>query len=392
MRRFKPANGQQQLPFHLQRSRVLRKLKTATTHEKHLLRVLDDHIGNKTSWDVWLEVGTMADEMCCSERTVERAIQGLQKQEFVMIVGYPRKDRGCRTYRLRRAEMWEAAGMVLRIDDMEGGNGPGPGDDFPPSPGPRTPEPTRLFGESINDPLAIRASRQDSATRQIGESVQKPTRLFGESIAPHIRNEYLQEEEEGLITKPPPPCPALRAPDGAANWDRVKEELIRFPVGDFQSPIDAARSHGCSPPHVLALIEFARTNAARWKSPAGALWKRITNAHPQRAIADAWPEPDQKAVREQQRAKSEAKQFAQLEDDAGKLEANRSSQTALEAEYGEYLDALSDGERAALSADVAQRQGYNMRFCREAPRTLRLRLLRELQRRFEMPSSATVQR
>jgi hypothetical protein len=59
---------QLELPFSLQRKQVLRLLQTATTHEKHLLRVLDDHIGNRASWDCYLSTETICAEMCCRKR------------------------------------------------------------------------------------------------------------------------------------------------------------------------------------------------------------------------------------------------------------------------------------------------------------------------------------
>lgn len=256
MRSGKPAGAQLELPFSLQRRKVLRLLQTATTHEKHFLRVLDDHIGDRASWDCYLSLETICREMCCGKRTAQRAIAGCKRAGWILVLQRPTKRRRCNTYRIRRAQMWHAVGLAISMDRFDAHQD-----------ATDVPESRRQIGASTENRHAYLAPRLDESTCQMGAST-----------ALHIRKEVIKEEV-------PPPT------SSQDNWQAVERALVEFPLDQAQPAIRAAQLNGCSPEYILQLIAYARANSARWASPAGALYRRIMNARPDRPVPEGWPKP-----------------------------------------------------------------------------------------------------
>ena len=173
MARFKPACGQQELPFGLQRKFVLRKLQTTTGHEKHLLRVLDDHATNNRC-ECYLTLETIASEMCVSVRTASRAVQGCVAADLIAVTARRRKDRRCNTYLLRRSEMWEAAGLLFE---------------------PVGDESTRQVGISISELTGQVGISTRELIGQVGMSTRELIGQVGMSIsASGVRNSQHQQE------------------------------------------------------------------------------------------------------------------------------------------------------------------------------------------------------
>lgn len=106
-----------------QRRDILRRLPTRTTDEKHLIRILDDHAGDGS--DCWLKLSTIAAEMGCSTRTVQRAIQDAIEDEYLIVIPKHMTDRPCNTYRLRRAEMRDKSGLARDLAEHEAEGGVG---------------------------------------------------------------------------------------------------------------------------------------------------------------------------------------------------------------------------------------------------------------------------
>ena len=83
-------------------------LHTGWSHAKHVLRVLDDHAGNKSSCRLCEK--TIARETELSTKTVGRAIKHLVDQDLLVV--FPKNhERRCNEYLLRRAEMCDRSGL-----------------------------------------------------------------------------------------------------------------------------------------------------------------------------------------------------------------------------------------------------------------------------------------
>jgi hypothetical protein len=155
--------------------------------------------------------------------------------------------------------MWEAVGLTVSIGELEAHQM-----------ATSSPESRRQIGGSTVQVETPNRRVDSESTCQIGGST-----------ALHIRKEVLKEEEEDN----PPPTSSLAVDD----WQAVDRALVEFGVDQVKRVIDAAKSHGCSPSHILELIAFAKTHSAQWASPPGALFTRIINARPDRPIPDGWP-------------------------------------------------------------------------------------------------------
>ena len=81
---------------------------TGWSHAKHVLRVLDDHAGNKSSCRLCEK--TIARETELSTKTVGQAIKHLVDQDLLVV--FPKNhERRCNEYLLRRAEMRDRSGL-----------------------------------------------------------------------------------------------------------------------------------------------------------------------------------------------------------------------------------------------------------------------------------------
>jgi hypothetical protein len=152
--------------------------------------------------------------------------------------------------------MWDAVGLAVPLEQLDAHKSAADSE-----------ESRCQIGASTENRGAYLAPRLGKSTRQIGAST-----------ALHIRNEVIKEEV--------PPPTSSQKDDG---WQAVERALVEFPLDQVQPAIRAAQSNGCSPEYVLQLIAFAKENSARWISPAGALFKRIVNARPDRSVAEGWP-------------------------------------------------------------------------------------------------------
>jgi hypothetical protein len=215
-----------------------------TSDEKHLLRVIAMQLGLNPNREIFMAQTTLSDAMETSVRTVQRATAGLVALGLIVCVGSPRKGRGCKTWRLCAAALWELAGLNLDSSMAET---------------------TRQPGGSLSEP----GRQPDGSVR---ESTRQPDASIGHP--PYYEKEESEKEE---------------APPISPSWKSVEEALRQFPLDQADAAIVAARRNGLSPTEVLALIDVAEQKRTALRSPAGALYQRIVNGKPGRPADAGWP-------------------------------------------------------------------------------------------------------
>ncbi|WP_166827328.1 helix-turn-helix domain-containing protein [Thalassoroseus pseudoceratinae] len=252
------------------RRRILREWLTDDSNVKHLLRVLMDHASNGT--ECFLTIATIAREMSVkSNRTVQNAIREAERLGFLIVYG-PRPGRSCNTYRLRIAEMRDAAEFEWRVRQLWNSNHDGCQSQF----------------RTYRKYLAHRQANAEGA-HSLHPTPANPAGDPCKICTPHPH--ILHPEALSKHLSKPPPKPAT-----PGSWEMVEGELKEFGILHPRSALDSARGAGCSAGFVHEVIDYCRSKCTPDGTPAwgpGELHRRIRELRPGQSIDDPklWSKP-----------------------------------------------------------------------------------------------------
>ncbi len=146
---------------------------------------------------------------------------------------------------------------------------------------------------------------------------------------------------------PPAPPPAAKGGDSRRSqaWKGVEEDLLKCGVVAAGKAVDAASTNGCRPDDVIAVIGYWRCSRGRWG--AGALYQRILILRPEQDHTELWAEPSEEFIAAENRERSVKSQVdiaAKRESAAKEKAAEKAKLAALEAKFGQKIDAMSAEE------------------------------------------------
>jgi hypothetical protein len=236
----------------LQEPRKRRQRRDPTA--KHLLRALDDHIGE--DWqDRWftIPVEQLADECEIGRAAAAEALDRLDE------AGYIKWDR--RQGRPARFKIcWQ---VIFRATDPEADGCPSDGE-------------------------GVRAT--DFGCPSEGEEIRRTDFLYKE--------EAPLSAQESAIEAPPPPPPS------PSRVDQVEEAVARTGLAKAGEAVHLARERGFPDSTIMAIVDYYRSQPKRWG--LGALYKRLTEYGTATTPAnEAWPLDSPEWLAEQQRQRAD---------------------------------------------------------------------------------------
>lgn len=336
-----PVKGQRRFDFGWMRDAFLEDWPGVGPSLKLLIRVMEDLAVKNGSDQFHATLEELGRAVQVTPETVGKLVAEGISRNLIFEMGRPTRKRG-RRYKVGRVAYMTMSNQIGRFM----GDGPGVADlsvchdEEPESPRiirgqslPMTPE---YSGSSaLDDPGKFEVIADCSPRKSRGHRPPEPDRdLFFENKYNH----------------PPPPSGSTTPTiDG---WREVEEVVSRL-VGNWEPAVAAARSRGCTPAHVLAMVAEAERRRPSWSDDkfAGRLYRALLNAHPARTPDSGWPGPDatgvirqRAAVEASQRAMNDAEESARQ----AQREVERRRRIELEEAFGLDLDTMPEGERNEL--------------------------------------------
>lgn len=308
----------------------------------HLMVVLELYAGPTRDF-CWPSLKTLAGVMNVTERQVRRLIAQAVQLELLFEIVDTQDGRKTRRFKIRQANMIERARRIEREKPER------------PrrrrrrrSPRAETSDKVSRLSDTLSQSTDKVSLTSDTMSR-ISDTLSVPSDTLSDVSdkvsQPDCLYEFESTKKVQIESSPPPPKA------DADEWEEVRKAVVKFPIRFWRTAVDAARSAGCSPAQVRAIVAEANRRRDDWDSPSGVLYQRLLHAHPSEGPGDGWPAPDAAAVA-RWRAAAEVSQRATIdaEESARKAqrEAERRRWDELEEAFGLDLDTMPDDERNEL--------------------------------------------
>lgn len=230
-----------------------REARYGSIYHRMLIWLLDDHIGDKETYDL-----TFADLAWGAEMSESQAYQVANELKESGLIDFEETGPNTAkyTFRIIRSNIAELA--------AESGQVP---------PRRRRGRPKKIVHSMENIPQHGKPFH----------TVENPSTAW--KTFPHGGNAPYIERR---LTPPTPPTTAGQPP----AWERVEVELIDLGIQETEKPLEKLRETGCRPEQALAVIAFWRSQPGRWC--LGKLRRRLINLRPGQDPEDLryWPTPD----------------------------------------------------------------------------------------------------
>jgi len=308
---------------------------------KLLIRVMEDLAVKNGSDQFHATLEELGRAVQVTPETAGKLVAEGISRNLIFEMGRPTRKRG-RRYKVGRVAYMTMSNQIGRFM----GDGPGVAD-LSVCHDEETESPRIIRGQSL--PMTPENSRS-SADVDPGKF-----EVIADCSPRKIRGHRPMEPDRDLFFENkynPPPPPFGSPTPTTAEWREVEEVVSRL-VGNWQPAVSTARSRGCTPAHVLAMVAEAERRRPTWSDDkfAGRLYRALLNAHPARSPAIGWPGPDASGVI-RQRAAIEASQRATIDAEESARQAQRKAEQRrrdeLEDAFGLDLDTMPDGERNEL--------------------------------------------
>lgn len=221
------------------------------------LRTIDDFQRDHAS--AWPTLGTIAQGMQCSVKTVQRCIDALESLGLITVFNGVHPDG---SPRLEIAINWPAIFGAPPAPDsarsMRRRGGPG----RQPNPAQREHSRRSIPMDSVTDPVDI---------------LSKPVDILSVAL---LKNRPKN--------RPPQPCAQASAAQ-SASWGAVEVELSQCGVTQWNLAIREARTYGADPGQVLEVIAHYRRHAAAHGWTARELYYRVGRTRPLIGAEADWP-------------------------------------------------------------------------------------------------------